>query len=191
MKFEGFTTDGEPATNWEAIHRICARYYRFIIEVREFDLDREISLQQMKWLHCKNGPIVLFAEYMGFSVEESQRDLKREHGRQWLVEEVTEDNCNIVEGQVFYECQYSFCKRLIHPFLLIGRSKICPFCQSELLLLINIKSKKSISVKQTNGWIKNISAFMESINCRMELPDPKWQQNQQKEKELVKWTTTE
>ena len=92
MKFEGFTTDGEPATNWKAIHRICARYYRFIIEVRKFDPDREISLQQMKWLHCENGPIALFAEYMGFSVEESQRDLKRKQGRQWLVEEVTEDN---------------------------------------------------------------------------------------------------
>lgn len=142
MIFEGFTTDGEPATNWPKIHEDCAKHDRFIIEVRKFDPEREISLQQMKWLHCKNGPIVLLAEYMGCSKMIAELILKKKCGERFFIHKIDGDTV--------------------------------------------IASKSMLSVKQTNEWIENIFDFMDSINCPVQPPDPKWRENQQKEKELIK-----
>ena len=49
MKYKGNTIDGQPSTQWPKIHEECAKYDRFIVEVKEYSENREISEQQIKW----------------------------------------------------------------------------------------------------------------------------------------------
>ena len=88
MKFRGKTVDGEPATAWDAVYKACAKYDRFIVEVREYNEAKEISLQQMRWIHCKNGPIELLAEYMGCSKMIAELILKKKCGERFFVHEI-------------------------------------------------------------------------------------------------------
>lgn len=48
MKFKGHTVQDQPAANWKQIYRECAKHPEFIVEVRKYDPEKEISLQQMK-----------------------------------------------------------------------------------------------------------------------------------------------
>ncbi|MCK5127223.1 MAG: hypothetical protein KAR42_13295 [candidate division Zixibacteria bacterium] len=87
-KFRGRTIDNQPAANWPAIHRACAKHDQFIVEVRAYDEAKEISLQQMRWLHCKNGPITILSEYMGVSKLIAELILKRKCGEEFFVHKI-------------------------------------------------------------------------------------------------------
>ena len=52
MIFKGNTIDNQPTAKWKAVYRECAKYEQFIVEVRKFDPEREISLQQMRYMHA-------------------------------------------------------------------------------------------------------------------------------------------
>jgi len=88
MKFRGQTIDGQPAARWDQVHKACSKHARFIIEVRKYDEAREISLQQMAFLHAVVIP--LFVDYTGDSPQYWQNKLKLECGSKWFkVETVT------------------------------------------------------------------------------------------------------
>jgi len=89
MKFRGNTIDGQPAANWKQIYRQCARYERFIIEVRQYDEAKEISLQQMRYLHAVVIPAL--AEHVGSSELMAEILLKKKCGEQWFIQEVDGD----------------------------------------------------------------------------------------------------
>lgn len=170
----GHKINGLPVFNRKAFELVCQKYDRFVVEVRNYTKEEEITLQQMRWLHCKEGPIQVLSQYQGVSLMEAQRELKRKCGRQWFVEMVDETNYHEVEGQVFFECKKSFCNKLFHPVLLAGRQRLCPYCQTDSIQLINIKSKTSLTVRQTNLWFMEIFEFMESIGQPVMPPDPRW-----------------
>jgi hypothetical protein len=41
--------NNQPVTIWKSIYDACARYPEFVIEVREYSQEKEISEQQRKW----------------------------------------------------------------------------------------------------------------------------------------------
>lgn len=81
MEFHGTTMDGQPVTDWPAIHRAAAKHERFVIDVRQYDEQREISLKQMAYLHAVVFPAI--AEAMGSSLWEAEYWCKRMCGEQW------------------------------------------------------------------------------------------------------------
>jgi len=90
MKFRGNTIDGQPATNWKQLYRQCARYERFIVEVRKYDETKEISLQQMRYLHAVVIPAL--AEHVGCSELTAEIILKKKCGAQWFIQEIDGDD---------------------------------------------------------------------------------------------------
>lgn len=49
MEFKGKTIDDKPAADWPGIQKACAQHERFVIEVRDWDDERELSMQQIRW----------------------------------------------------------------------------------------------------------------------------------------------
>ena len=88
MIFYGHSIDGEPAANWPAIQQECGKYAVFIIEVRRYNPDREITRAQMAWLHCENGPIACLSDYMGCSRLVAEVILKKKCGSEWFIVEI-------------------------------------------------------------------------------------------------------
>ena len=89
MIFHGQTIDGDPALSgslWSAITKGASKYPRFVIEVREHDPEREISIQQMKYLHAVVFPTL--AKEMHTSKWEAEFLCKTQCGEQWLVKKV-------------------------------------------------------------------------------------------------------
>ena len=86
MIFHGQTIDKQPATNWKAIQDECALYNRFTIEVTEFNEEREISNQQMKYLHAAVFPLI--AERFHMSELEAEDHCKALCGEHWFVKKI-------------------------------------------------------------------------------------------------------
>lgn len=86
MIFKGKTINDQPAANWPAIHKQAAKYSEFIIEVRQYDPEREITLQQMSYLHAVVYPAL--AEHMGVSQLMAEVILKKKCGEQWFIKEI-------------------------------------------------------------------------------------------------------
>ena len=86
MIFKGKTIDGQPAAAWEAVYKACTRHERFVVEVRNYDPDKEISLQQMKYLHAVVIPAL--AEYIGCSQLIAEIILKKKCGEEWFIQQV-------------------------------------------------------------------------------------------------------
>ena len=83
MDFFGETVDGQPATDWPAIHKACMKHQRFVVEVRRYDEEREINRQQMAYLHGVVFPTI--AREMHVSLWEAEFLAKTGPGEQWLV----------------------------------------------------------------------------------------------------------
>jgi hypothetical protein len=66
----------------------CAQYPRFLVEVRKYDEEREISLKQMAYFHAVVVP--LFVDYTGDSPQYWENRLKLECGSKWFKPEVIE-----------------------------------------------------------------------------------------------------
>lgn len=82
-QFRGYTRDNTAICSWGEISGTAARYERFIIEVRRYDPEHEISLQQMRYLHAVVFPA--FADWIGCSEFMAELILKRKCGKQWMV----------------------------------------------------------------------------------------------------------
>jgi len=84
MKFHGETTDIGPVLSgyrWDAIQGECVKHKRFIVEVRKYDEQKEISRKQMAYLHAVVFPIL--AEKMDCSLWFAEFWCKKECGQQW------------------------------------------------------------------------------------------------------------
>ena len=91
MKYKGNTNNDQPLADWKAIYKQCRKYERFIIEVREYDPEKEISLQQMKYIHAVLVPAL--ADYVGCSKLMAEQILKKKCGEEWFVKEIDGEIC--------------------------------------------------------------------------------------------------
>ena len=78
MEWIGETIDEQPATDWPAIHKACMKHKRFVVEVRKYDEEREISRQQMAYLHGVVFPTI--AREMHVSLWEAELLCKTQAG---------------------------------------------------------------------------------------------------------------
>lgn len=83
MRIIGKTINGQPVCQWPELHKECARHERFVIEVRKYDEQAEISRQQMAYLHAAVFPAL--AEYTGVSELMAETILKIKCGEQWFI----------------------------------------------------------------------------------------------------------
>ena len=81
--FHGDTIDGQPAASWPIIQKECAKYARFSVEVLKYDEDRDISREQMAYLHTIVFPTI--KEAMHSSLWEAEFLCKTQCGEQWFV----------------------------------------------------------------------------------------------------------
>lgn len=85
-KFQVQRINGQPVGSWKAIYRECLKHERAIVEVRPYDPEKEISIQQMRYLH---GVVIpLFVDFTGDSAQYWENKLKLECGSQWFKPEV-------------------------------------------------------------------------------------------------------
>ncbi len=71
------------AGDWSGLKRAIDLFPDCIVEVRKYDKQREISKQQMAYLHAVVFPAL--AEYMGVSELMAELILKKKCGEQWFV----------------------------------------------------------------------------------------------------------
>jgi hypothetical protein len=86
VNYLGKTENNQPIANWKAVYANCAKYARFVVEVREYDEQKEISLQQMKYMHSVVFPAL--AQYVGCSELMAEIMLKKKCGEQWFIQKI-------------------------------------------------------------------------------------------------------
>ncbi len=87
LKYDKFN---ESMTDWPAIHKECERLGQAVIEVTKYSEDREISIQQMKYLHAVVFPTI--AREMPCSLWTAELDCKRYAGREWLIKKIEDQH---------------------------------------------------------------------------------------------------
>ena len=85
-KYYGYTINKEAACAWPTIQAEAAKYPRFTVSVERYDEEREISKEQMAYMHAVLFPAV--SEFMGVSLLTAELTCKVLCGKQWLVKEV-------------------------------------------------------------------------------------------------------
>lgn len=186
MDFKGKTENKLPIADWKAIYAACCSFPFFMVSVEELDEKKAISRAQMAWIHCKDGPIALFADHVGISQLEAEFELKRKCGRSFFVMDVHGNNLHkCINGRFFYECRRSICDKLIFPnrIIKVGKNRVCPNCGHAEVQLIHIKSKTELSARRTTEWMQNMISFCNSLNIRVLPPDPDWRENKEAERE--------
>ena len=175
QQFKTVTMDGLAAGLWDDIKTEAAKYPRSLITVERFNPERAISAQQMKWVHCEDGPIRIYSE-IGHSLAESENYLKRQCGRQWFIVDITDDNWWESTGEIYYECRHSLCGQIFRPNLVrcIAGILRCKECGGKDIHLIAIKSKTGLTVNETTDWFNNMFDFMESIGHPVSKPNKNW-----------------
>lgn len=83
MQYTGNTIDDKPHCDWRKLYDFAASLDKFIVTVEKWDEQREISRQQMKYLHAVVFP--KFAKEMCCSLLWAEITLKRICGEQWMV----------------------------------------------------------------------------------------------------------
>lgn len=73
-RFKGQLVDGKAAADWKAVYAACAKYERFIVEVRRYDPQREITRRQTAW--WKGILLPALVEDTGDSTESLETKLK-------------------------------------------------------------------------------------------------------------------
>jgi hypothetical protein len=72
--------------NWDGLKNAAKQYDEFIITLDKWDEEKEISRQQMAYLHAVVFPV--FAKEMHCSLLMAELTLKRCCGEQWLVKRI-------------------------------------------------------------------------------------------------------
>ena len=154
-----------------------------IVEVRKYDPQKEISYNQMKYIHCDAGPIKLFAEFQGCSNLESELQLKRECGEHLFIKELTGQTwvelCEL-RGKSYFECKNTLCRLLALPqdMIKVDGKRACPMCKTLEPRVVMILSKTELTTKQTNEWIENMYTFLTSQNINVQMPNRDWRKEQ-------------
>ena len=149
-----------------------------IVEIRKYDAKQEISYNQMKYIHCDNGPIKLFSQYQGCSTQEAELILKRECGENLFIRELTGSTwfelCEL-RGKAYYECKSQVCRKLIEPkdIKLVEGKRVCPTCGNSIRV-ISILSKTELTTKQCNEWIENMYQFLQQYDINVQMPNKDW-----------------
>jgi hypothetical protein len=125
---------------WKVIFQECVKHPEFMIEVRAHSADKEISLQQMRFLH--GAVIPLFVKHTGDSPQNWENRLKIECGSRWFSPKTI-----TVRGQ-----SYTI-----------------------------IPSKTTLTTKDFNEWLQNITDYGLTIDVTVPPPDPEWKKHQSKE----------
>ena len=119
--------------------------------VKVLDPDECISEQQNKWLHCKDGPVMMLmrTDKMGFM--EAKLYLKTEFGWHWFVKDVIPADVKSCTDPIYWYCNVTACEKRSFHLLQADREGniyVCPGCGSSDIKLISIKSinKKAVSV---------------------------------------------
>lgn len=73
-RFKGQLVDGKAAADWKAIYAACSKHERFIVEVRKYDEQAEITRNQRAW--WKGVLLPALAKDTGDSVEWWETRLK-------------------------------------------------------------------------------------------------------------------
>jgi hypothetical protein len=81
--FYSETIDKQACADWRGIQAEAARYRHAVIEVREYDEEREVTLQQFAYLHAVVWPTL--AKHWYCSKAEAELRCKRQWGAQWMV----------------------------------------------------------------------------------------------------------
>ena len=76
----------ESMTDWPALHKECERLGQAVIEVTKYSETKEISNQQMKYLHAVVFPTL--SREMHCSLWEAEFQCKRWAGEQWFMKKV-------------------------------------------------------------------------------------------------------
>ena len=66
------------------INAAIKKHKKIVVEITRYSRQNEISLQQMAWLHCEEGPFKVLADYQGCSELEAELLLKRECCEQFI-----------------------------------------------------------------------------------------------------------
>ena len=98
------------------------KYDRAVIEVRKYDPAREISLLQMGWLHCENGPISVMADHLGVSRLIAETILKVKCGEEWFIKDIdgrevvlSKTTLSITQTNKWFENIFDFCEKIKCP----------------------------------------------------------------------------
>ena len=83
MEFIGQTIEQNACADWKGIQNECSRHRVFIVDVREYNEEREITLRQMAYLHGCVFP--LLAKEWNTSEEDAEFECKKRWGEQWLI----------------------------------------------------------------------------------------------------------
>lgn len=86
MKFEGHTDEGKAYADWAKIQQAAAMYERFVVEVRRYNKQREISLAQMAYFHAVVVPAL--TDHIGCSPLMAELILKKKCGEDFFVKVV-------------------------------------------------------------------------------------------------------
>ena len=178
MIFKGQTINDKASAMWPEIYRECEKYSRFIIEVREYDENAEISDQQRKWLHGKMGPIHHYMKDKRATFADAKNFVKVRYGREWLVTVITNENIDNAVGVPYWECKQTQCQEVFHiaKALTEPGKKTCCKCGSENIQLIAIRSTMDVSIHQTYLWFNEI---FDKIPILKKLYD-EWKEKQEK-----------
>lgn len=171
-KFRGRTVNNQPAAQWKAIYRQCAKHEQFVVTVEPYDPKDSISDQQRKYWHAM--PVKLYAQHTGNSELRAEIYLKRECGEHYFVLEATEKNLQ-KRGKLMFDC--SKCKGLSFvPVQLPDGIYACPECHSDKIKPVFVLSKMELSIQDFNVVLDNAYEFLNAINCRCQRPDPNWKE---------------
>ena len=173
-KFKGRIIAGKLVVDWPRVAEVCREYGQFIIEVRAYDREREISLQQMAFWHAR--PVKLFAQHTGYSEWKAEQWLKRECGELYFMLDL--DATYKKRGTIMFECLDHTCRELfIVPRQSDGRY-LCPSCLKPDIRLFFMLSKTELKTHEFNKVLENACDFMDTINCPCGMPDRQWRMHQ-------------
>jgi len=151
-----------------------------MVEVRKYNRQQEVTLAQMAYIHCQNGPIKMYAKEHGYSDLEAELILKRHCGEHLFVHELKGDNWfNMMEkkGVAYFECVSPLCRRLTEPEHIKrdGLTRVCPHCWTKQPRVIIILSKTELNTKQTAEWIESMYHWLrDEHRIKVELPNKEW-----------------
>ena len=83
MRFHGQKTPEGPATDWPAIHTEADKHDRFVIDVRAWSEEKEVSDNQFAYLH--KVVFRMLADAWNCSKAQAELDCKRRWGEQWMI----------------------------------------------------------------------------------------------------------
>lgn len=124
---------------------------------------------------------------VGFVIEQLKEELLKEKGKYIVTIDKYDEQKEISKKQMAYlhSLVYPLFAEHIGCSLLMAEVMLKRKCGKQWLVkkidgAEVILSKKSLSIKRTNEWLKNIWEFCEMMNIHIPPPEPDWRKQQDK-----------